>query len=131
MWSAERQWREWFAFNNMIIGGTLFPHRNSHKLTWTPPNGRDQTQIDYLSDHLMVNSMWRRSLHDVRVRRGADASSDHHLVTAKVRRKHRAAKPNRHTTPRYDFSRPQDPRTRHAFVLQRRVMFQASSSSKQ
>ena len=24
---------EWFAFNNMIIGGTLFPHRSIHKLT--------------------------------------------------------------------------------------------------
>ena len=44
---------EWCAFNNMIIGGTLFPHRNIHKLTWTSPNGRDQNQID----HLMVNSM--------------------------------------------------------------------------
>ena len=30
---------EWCAFNNMIIGGTLFPHRNIHKLTWTSPNG--------------------------------------------------------------------------------------------
>jgi len=74
----------------MIIGGTLFPHRNIQKLTWTSPNGRDQNQID----HLMVNSMWRRSLLDVRVKRGADASSDHHLVTAKVRLKLRAAGPN-------------------------------------
>lgn len=82
---------EWCAFNNMIIGGTLFPHRNIHKLTWTSPNGRDQNQID----HLMVISMWRRSLLDVRVRREADASSDHHLVTAKVKLKLRAAGPNK------------------------------------
>ena len=33
---------EWCAFKNMIIGGTLFPHRNIHKLTWTSPNGQDQ-----------------------------------------------------------------------------------------
>ena len=44
----------------------------------------------------MVNSMWRRSLLDVRVRRGADASSDHHLVTAKVRLKLRAAGSNKY-----------------------------------
>ena len=115
---------EWCAFNNMIIGGALFPHRNIHKLTWTSPNGRDQNQID----HLMVNSMWRRSLPDVRVRRGADASSDHHLVTAKVRLKLRAAGPNKQRTPRYDFSRLQDQRTKNAFVLQLRNRFQALSN---
>ena len=117
---------EWCAFNNMIIGGTLFPHRNIHKLTWTSPNGRDQNQID----HLMVNSMWRRSLLDVRVRRGADASSDHHLVTAKVRLKLRAAGPNKQRIPRYDISRLQDQRTKNAFVLQLRNRFQALSNIK-
>ena len=115
---------EWCAFNNMIIGGTLFPHRNIHKLTWTSPNGRDQNQID----HLMVNSMWRRSLLDVRVRRGADASSDHHLVTAKVRLKLRAAGPNKQRIPRYDISRLQDQRTKNAFILQLRNRFQALSN---
>ena len=115
---------EWCAFNNMIIGGTLFPHRNIHKLTWTSPNERAQNQID----HLMVNSMWHRSLLDVRVRRGADASSDDHLVSAKVRLKLRAAGPNKHITPRYDISRLQDPRTKSAFVLQLRNRFQALGS---
>ena len=113
----------WCAFNNMIIGGTLFTHRNIHKLTWTSPNGRDQKQID----HLMVNSMWRRSLLDVRVRRGANASSDHHLVTAKVRLKLRAAGSNKQRILRYDISRLQDQRTKNAFVLQLRNRFQALS----
>ena len=115
---------EWCAFNNIIIGGTLFPHHNIHKLTWTSPNGRDQNQVD----HLMVNSMWRRSLLDVRVRRGADASSDHHVVTAKVRLKLRAAGSNKQRVPRYDISRLQDQRTKNAFVLQLRNRFQALSN---
>ena len=68
----------------------------------------------------MVNSMWRGSLLDVRVRRGADASSDHHLVTAKVRLKMRAAGSNKQRIPRYDISRLQDQRTKNAFVLQLR-----------
>ena len=59
----EERLTEWFAFNNMIIGGTIFPHRNIQKLTWTSPNGQDQNQID----HLMVNSMWRHFLLDVKV----------------------------------------------------------------
>ena len=76
----------------------------------------------------MVNSMWRRSLLDVRVSRGADASSDHHLVTAKVRLKLRAAGPNKQHTPRYDISRLQDQTTKNAFVLQLRNRFQALSN---
>ena len=115
---------DWRAFNKMIIRGTLFPHSNIHKVTWTSPNGRDQNQID----HLMVNSMWRRSLLDVRVKRGADASSDHQLVTAKVRLKLRVAGPNKYTTPRYDIGILQDPRTKKSFVLQLRNRFQALSN---
>ena len=65
------------ADNSMVIGGTLFPHPTTHKLTWISPNGRDKNQID----HIAINGIWRRSLLDVRVRRGADVGSDHHLVT--------------------------------------------------
>jgi len=49
-------------------------------------------------------------------------------VTAKVRLKLRAAGPNKYTTPRYDISRLQDPRTKKAFVLQLRNTFQALSN---
>ena len=108
----------------MIISGILFLDHNIHKLTWTSPNGRDQNQID----HLMVNSIWCRSLIDIRVRRGADASSDHHLVTAKVRLKLRAAGSNKYITPRYDINRLQDPRTKNAYVLQLMNRFHALSN---
>jgi len=43
--------------------------------------------------------MWRPSLLDVKVRRGADVGSDHHLVTARVRLKLRAAGPKKQITP--------------------------------
>ncbi|CAG5117123.1 unnamed protein product, partial [Candidula unifasciata] len=48
--------------NRLVIGGTLFPHKNIHKLTWISPNRRDVNQID----HFMVNRKWRGSLLDVR-----------------------------------------------------------------
>ena len=72
---------------NLVIGGTLFPHCDIHKLTWCSPNGRDRNQID----RLMINGTWRRLLLDVRVRRGADVGSDHQLVTLVLKLKLRRA----------------------------------------
>ena len=62
--------------NNLVIGGTLFKHRNIHKTTWRSPDNNTVSQID----DVIVNQKWRRSLQDVR--RGADVGSDHVLVVA-------------------------------------------------
>ena len=36
---------------DFVVGGTLSPHKDIHKLTWYSPNGRDRNQID----HLLMN----------------------------------------------------------------------------
>ena len=46
------------AENELVIGGTLFKHKNIHKYTWTSPNGRTTNQID----HVAVKSKYRRSV---------------------------------------------------------------------
>jgi len=74
------------AAYNLVVGGTLFQHQNIHKLTWCSPNGRDKNQIY----HIMLNGTWRRSLLDVKVKRGAYVGSDHHLVTADIKMKPRS-----------------------------------------
>ena len=66
--------------NNMVIGGTLFQHRNIHKTTWTSPSGGTKSQID----HTLVNGKWRSSLQDARAYRGADVASDHNLLVVEV-----------------------------------------------
>jgi len=38
-------------------------------------------------DHFWISKKFRRSLQDVRVKRGADAATDHHLIVAKVKLK--------------------------------------------
>ena len=71
------------AANNLVIGGSVFPHKRIHKATCVSPDQVTENQID----HIGINKMFRRSLQDVRVKRGADVASDHHLVTARLKLK--------------------------------------------
>ncbi|KAK2138638.1 hypothetical protein NP493_7390g00001 [Ridgeia piscesae] len=71
---------DFFGINNIII---LFAHKETHKLTWISPNQRDKKQIY----HLLISGKWRKSLQDVRFRRGADFGSDHHLVVKHIKLK--------------------------------------------
>ena len=59
----------------------MFPHRNIHKYTRTPPDGKTHSQID----HILTDRRWHSSILDVRSFRGADFGTDHYLVVAKVR----------------------------------------------
>jgi sorting nexin-29 len=68
---------------NLIIGGTLFPHKDIHKYTWTSPDGQTRNQID----HICISKQWRQILLDVRTKRGAALDTDHTLVVAELRMK--------------------------------------------
>jgi exonuclease III len=66
------------AREDMVSGGTLFPHKNCHRVTWISQDYNTENQID----HFAISRKWRISLQDVRNKRGADTESDHHLVVA-------------------------------------------------
>ena len=69
------------AMNQLVIGGSIFPHKRIHKATWRSPDHVTENQID----HICISRKFRRSWRDVRVKRGADVPSDHHLLTTAVR----------------------------------------------
>ena len=69
--------------NGLIVGNTFFKHKNIHKKTWRSPDGNTRNEIDFIC----ISKRWRSSLQDVRVCRGADVSSDHYLLTSKIKLK--------------------------------------------
>jgi len=69
------------SLSQLVIGGSIFPHKRIHKATWRSPDHITENQID----HICINKKFRRSVEDVKVMRGADVSSDHHLLMATVR----------------------------------------------
>jgi len=71
------------VFNDLVIGGSVFQHKDIHKGTWVSPDHRTVDQID----HIAIDKKFRRSLQDTRVRRGAHVASDHHLLVGQVRLK--------------------------------------------
>ena len=71
------------ATSNLVIGDTVFSHKRIHEATWISLDLSTENQID----HLCISKKFRRSLQDVRAKRGADIASDHHFVVARVRLK--------------------------------------------
>ncbi|VDP54709.1 unnamed protein product [Schistosoma margrebowiei] len=72
-----------YAFNKLVIDGTIFPHKRIHKAIWILPDHTTVNQID----HICINKKFRRTMEDVRIRRGDDIASDHHLVVAHLKLK--------------------------------------------
>ena len=65
---------------DMIIGGTIFAHKNIHKVTWRSPDGVTMNQID----HMLIQKHHSSNLRDVRCKQGVNVDSDHHLVVAEI-----------------------------------------------
>ena len=43
------------AINNMITGGSVFPHRRTHMATWVSPDHRTENQIDHRTKVQKIN----------------------------------------------------------------------------
>ena len=78
----------------LVFGGSAFEHRHIHKATWRSPDHVTKNQ----TDHVCICQKLRPSLQDVRVKRGADAASDHHMVLATLKLHLKRWKPSTYAT---------------------------------
>jgi len=66
--------------HSLRIQNGFYKHKDIHKYTWTQPTLQRKSIIDYI----ITRQISRIRLQDVRVYRGAECGTDHHLVKAKV-----------------------------------------------
>lgn len=105
---------------DLVIGGTIFPHLECHKVSWVSPDMRTQNQID----HFAISRKFRSSLLDIRNKRGADVGSDHHLMLAKIRLKISKVKDQTNrVNPKYDINKLQNNEIKAQFQLELKNTF--------
>lgn len=63
---------------DLVIGSSMFPHKNIQKGTWRSSGGKTVYQIV----HILINSRNRSNLLDIRSYMEDNVNSDHYLVVA-------------------------------------------------
>ncbi|VDO93545.1 unnamed protein product [Schistosoma margrebowiei] len=69
------------AFNKMVMGETIFPHKRLHKATWISPDHNTENQID----HICITKKFRGSMTEVKTKREADTASDQHTILVRIK----------------------------------------------
>ena len=80
---AGQRLTEFCQENTLVKANTLFQQYKRRLYTWTSPDGRHQSQIDFI----FCSQRWRSSIQSAKTRPGADCGSDHELLIAKFRLK--------------------------------------------
>ena len=89
------------AFNSLIIGGRI------------SPDHRTENQIN----HMCIGQKFRRSMQDIRVQRGADTDSYHHLLLARMKLKLKKREIKRSTRTKYNVDFLKDREVTETFRL--------------
>lgn len=80
-------------FSLRITNG-FFQHKNIHRYTWTQPTRNLQSIIDYI----IIRQNTRLKIVDVKVQRGAECGTDHHLLRGRIFFKYKKYIPQQHNS---------------------------------
>nr|XP_054603205.1 craniofacial development protein 2-like [Nothobranchius furzeri] len=69
------------ASRSLAITNTMFKHKDAHRYTWYQGSQGRRSMIDFV---VVSSDLWSYVL-DTRVKRGAELSTDHHLVVSWIR----------------------------------------------
>uniref|UniRef100_A0A0L8GU75 Endonuclease/exonuclease/phosphatase domain-containing protein n=1 Tax=Octopus bimaculoides TaxID=37653 RepID=A0A0L8GU75_OCTBM len=107
--------------NDLVITGTIFPHKNIHKNTRTSPDKRITSQIN----HTLFKCKYHSSTKDTLVKRGTDVASGHQLVRSQVKVKLRKHLYKTKTNPRikYDTCKLQNHTIKSKFIMELKNKF--------
>jgi hypothetical protein len=72
-----------FATSKNLILKSTFPRRDTHKHTWTSPDGTTHNHIN----HVLIDKRRHSNILDIRSFRGADCDTNHYLIVAKLMEK--------------------------------------------
>lgn len=116
---------EFCGVQDLLIGGSVFPHKNSHKVTWFSNDHTTENQID----HICISRRYRRCLEDVRNKRSADVGSDHHLLLGMIKMRVCKQFQNKERTfKRFDVKKLENPQIKTAFADELRDNINHSTS---
>lgn len=73
--------RDFCLTNDMIIGNSMFKHREIHKYTRVMESRNEKSIIDYI----ITRRESKKNLLDVKARRGPEIYSDHYLIEGKIK----------------------------------------------
>lgn len=71
--------------NNMIVANTLYKLPDIRLYTSKAPGDKEDKTIRNQIDYIMINERYRNAIKSVKAYRGADVSSDHNPLAAKVK----------------------------------------------
>jgi endonuclease/exonuclease/phosphatase family metal-dependent hydrolase len=100
---------EFCGEHGFLIGGTVFPHRDCHKVTWVFPD-KDK-QVENKIDHICISRNWNKSLLDVQNKRG----SDHHMIMGILRIKVQKVKRKATNRKKYNLRKLDDSDSQRTF----------------
>ena len=69
------------SINSLAVHSSSFAHKDIQQKIWRSPDGKIKNEVDYVC----ISQGWKTSVKDVRVCRGEDIGSDHHIVLAMMR----------------------------------------------